>query len=205
MQSEKIKLASAFASIKHQNQTRKNGSPYINHPIRVADKVSSYTEKNETLIISAVLHDTLEDTDTTYEEIIKTFGQEIGNIVLELTNDDEEKQKNGKEKYLSKKLVKMSDDSLTIKLCDRLDNVMDLVNSNDSKFIDKYINETINVLNYLIANRELQDTHMKIITDISLELGLLTKDNEEYLNKTLDLMAKLNIQVKTLEKKLKVW
>jgi guanosine-3',5'-bis(diphosphate) 3'-pyrophosphohydrolase len=79
-----------FSAIKHTKQRRKGimDIPYINHPIEVAN-ILSHTNKNVdiSLLAAAVLHDTLEDTDTSFEELTEVFGSEISNIVLEVTDD----------------------------------------------------------------------------------------------------------------------
>ena len=82
-----IKKAFLFAQEKHKNQRRKNGKPYITHPLNVLDKIIKYKKSHniDTLIISALLHDTLEDTNTTYYELVNNFGQEVASLVLELT------------------------------------------------------------------------------------------------------------------------
>ena len=75
----------------------------------------------EDYITVSYLHDTLEDTNTTFEELISIFGLKIAYLVKELTNDPDIKENLGKTKYLSIKMKNMDDKALTIKLCDRLD------------------------------------------------------------------------------------
>lgn len=79
-----------FCALKHTNQRRKDhaSTPYINHPIGVAYILTS--EGNVTdpdVIMAALLHDTVEDTNTTLDEIGETFGAKIKNIVREVTDD----------------------------------------------------------------------------------------------------------------------
>ena len=159
-----------FAAEKHNNQERKGSKPqpYIFHPINVSHLISKYMkddDEKEVYKISAILHDTLEDTDATYEEEKRLFGKDISDIVLSVTNDKEEIEKNGKEIYLSKKMVEMNDKTLILKLCDRLDNVSGL-KVVDEEFKERYIKETSFIINYLLLNRKLNDTHLKIINDI---------------------------------------
>jgi len=80
----------AFAAHKHRKQRRKgsDASPYINHPIAVANLlVNEGGVHDTTLICAALLHDTIEDTKTTADEIETEFGAEIARIVQELTDD----------------------------------------------------------------------------------------------------------------------
>ena len=168
-----------FAREKHKGQMRKNNTPveYITHPINVANLVKKFANnaKNiDDLVSSAYLHDTLEDTNTTYEELICNFGNLISNLVKELTNNDILKKEMGKTKYLSMKMTNMSEDALIIKLCDRLDNVSSLYDTNKA-FIDKYLRETISILNYIINNRNLNTIHLNIINDINKEVNNVIK------------------------------
>ena len=168
-----------FARKKHKGQMRKNNTPveYITHPINVANLVKKYANNKENiddLVSSAYLHDTLEDTNTTYEELTCNFGNIISNLVKELTNNEVLKKEMGKTKYLSIKMANMSEDALIIKLCDRLDNVSSLYDTNKA-FIDKYLRETISILNYIINNRNLNTIHLNIINDINKEVNNVIK------------------------------
>jgi len=82
--------AMAFAAHKHRDQRRKDAeaSPYINHPIAVADVLCNGGGVDDTEILcAAILHDTIEDTETTPEELAAHFGPRIRDIVLEVTDD----------------------------------------------------------------------------------------------------------------------
>ena len=79
-----------FAADKHRAQSRKDadGTPYINHPIALAHLLANYagiTDQN--VIAAAILHDTIEDTETTEEEIERHFGSAVAALVLEVTDD----------------------------------------------------------------------------------------------------------------------
>jgi hypothetical protein len=120
----KVLIAVEFAAAKHNNQFRRdiNKTPYIINPISVAyilwDEAKIY---DEDIIIAALLHNTLEDTDTTKAEIKEKFGKTVACIAEELTNDSNH---NGKIK--SEKVGAMSRQSKLIKLADRIYNVRDL-------------------------------------------------------------------------------
>lgn len=77
-----------FAAVKHQNQRRKDPqqTPYINHPIGVADILANEAGVTDDLIVlqAAILHDTVEDTETTFEEIEGLFGKEVAQVVREV-------------------------------------------------------------------------------------------------------------------------
>lgn len=82
--------AITFAAGKHRDQRRKDAvaSPYINHPIALANVLANEGGiDDERVLIAAILHDTIEDTETTQQELVRHFGQEITDIVLEVTDD----------------------------------------------------------------------------------------------------------------------
>lgn len=84
-----LKVA-AFAADKHRNQRRKDAeaSPYINHPLAVANVLASDGLVTDlTVLAAALLHDTVEDTDTTISEIAAEFGDEVAAIVAEVSDD----------------------------------------------------------------------------------------------------------------------
>ena len=82
-----LEKATVFAMMKHEGQTRKGSLvPYIVHPIEVASVVQTMT-KDENVIAAALLHDTLEDTETTYEELVYNFGEVIADLVRHETEN----------------------------------------------------------------------------------------------------------------------
>ena len=118
--------ATLFAAEKHSQQRRKNSAqtPYINHPIEVADHLSRVGGvANEAILISALLHDTIEDTDTTAEEIATEFGDDIATLVMECTDDKSlEKQErkrlqivNAPHKSSAAKQIKIADISCNLR------------------------------------------------------------------------------------------
>src|ERR1051325_3561723 len=79
-----------FAADKHRDQRRKDeeASPYINHPIEVAELLARIARVTDVVVPqSAILHDTVEDTHTTPDELEEQFGAEVRRVVLEVTDD----------------------------------------------------------------------------------------------------------------------
>jgi len=79
-----------FAAERHRNQRRKDadGSPYINHPIAVASVLATEaTVTDEATLLAALLHDTVEDTGTTLQELQQLFGTEVAALVGEMSDD----------------------------------------------------------------------------------------------------------------------
>ena len=89
-ETRKVFQALAFAAHKHRDQRRKDegASPYINHPIALANiLVNEGGITDPVVLCAAILHDTIEDTETTYEELVGAFGREIADVVAEVTDD----------------------------------------------------------------------------------------------------------------------
>lgn len=162
-----------FAYNKHKNQTRDDGTPYINHPIRVAKLIAKYKKsKNKKILVSAaLLHDTLEDTYTSTKELYDLFGKDsqVPSLVVELTNAKFVPKLIGKANYLAEKMEHMTSYALAIKLCDILDNTTDLSGCTEEK--KNYVRQNArNIIEYLKLHRELTSTHVKIITVIDYNL-----------------------------------
>ena len=167
-----LAFALDYATRMHKGQYRRGGDEYITHPIRVANYVFQFKKSSniETLLISAYLHDTIEDTEATFYDIAQTFGPQVASIVSELTTDIDMKNEIGKTKYLSIKMKNMSSWALVVKLCDRLDNISDLETSPE-EFKKRYSKETFEIIEYLLNNRKLSKTHMNIIKCIMDKLS----------------------------------
>ena len=165
-----------FATTAHSGQTRSGGDPYITHPVSVADSVKKYkrSQKLDALIQAALLHDTIEDTNTTYEDLETLFGGLVASLVKELTSDSEQIQKMGKANYLAHKMANMSSYALVIKLADRLDNVKDIATAKTPAWREKYKNETLHILDHIESNRKLSKTHRIFINLIRKKLSELT-------------------------------
>ncbi|KAK7576610.1 hypothetical protein V9T40_012896 [Parthenolecanium corni] len=117
-----------FAAIKHKNQRRKDleATPYINHPIGVANILTEEGGIYDLDVIkAAVLHDTVEDTDTTFEEIEENFGPKVRSIVAEVT-DDKNLSKMERKKQQIEHAKRSSFEAKLVKLGDKLYNLRDL-------------------------------------------------------------------------------
>lgn len=138
-----------FAKKKHDSTyaVRKSTlNPYFEHPQMVADVVTAYGGTEEE-IAASLLHDTLEDTDATFEEIEAVYGRNIADLVEELTNDPIEKKALGKEEYINRKLLNLSEPALFIKLADMYANTLDHPKEGQAERI-------ANNIDYLIKNRD---------------------------------------------------
>lgn len=155
----------------HINQTRKDGSPYIMHPVEVAKILREVKQSHRIseLIAAAYLHDTVEDAPMKLETIKERFGDLVANLVGELTSDPKQIRKLGKTQYLINKMLTMSNWGLVIKLADRVHNTADLTNA-PLEFRIKYRKETKNILKALKENRKLSITQQKLVKRIERNL-----------------------------------
>ena len=176
MKTLKVVQAIQFASEKHKGQIRRgSGLPYVTHPIIVMELVQHYkgTSKNiENLKCVALLHDVLEDTECTYFELEREFGALVASLVQELTSDEEQIKILGKNKYLMQKMLRMSQYAFTLKLLDRLSNIMD----GPTK---KYLKDTLEMIDYLKKNKaDLTETHKNILRDLKKECKKSLEEKE---------------------------
>lgn len=123
-----ILKALAFAAHKHRDQRRKNceASPYINHPIMLANiLVNEGNVYDSAVICAALLHDTLEDTESTFGELTEQFGKTIAHIVLEVTLDMTQPMKVRKQEEIDR-MEKVSPQARLVKLADKICNLRDV-------------------------------------------------------------------------------
>ena len=119
-----------FSAEKHKKQLRKGEerTPYINHPIQVAKTLWEAGETSFTLLVGALLHDTIEDTQTTPEEIETLFGKDVLDLVLEVTDDKNLPYQERKRLQIVNAPHKSVEGKL-LKLADKICNINDLVQS----------------------------------------------------------------------------
>jgi len=126
-----ILKALRFSAEKHNDQRRKDAkaSPYINHPIQVAEVLWSIGEvRDVNLLVASLLHDTIEDTDATPDEIRATFGEEVVSLVLEVT-DDKNLPKAVRKELQVKNAPRKTHKAKMLKLADKISNVGDILTS----------------------------------------------------------------------------
>ena len=162
-----------YANKKHAAQKRKDGSPYIIHPLSVAQIVTEMGLDMDA-ILGALLHDTIEDTDTSHEDIEKLFGPTVAELVegvTKLTRADFSSREQAQMENLRKMFMAMSKDIrvVLIKIADRLHNIRTMQYQSPEKQISK-CQETMDIYAPL-AHRlgmqkvkwELEDTSLKYL------------------------------------------
>jgi len=123
--------ALAFAAHKHRDQRRRDAhaSPYINHPIELARVLSVEGGVTDVLtLVAALLHDTIEDTQTTYDELLARFGQTVADVVAEVT-DDTALPKAERKRLQVEHAAQISRRAKLVKLADKIANLRDVANS----------------------------------------------------------------------------
>ncbi|HEY4058644.1 MAG TPA: HD domain-containing protein [Kofleriaceae bacterium] len=130
MDSGRLLRALDLAAAKHRDQRRKDEakSPYINHPISVATALWAAGVRDESALMAAVLHDTIEDTTTTRDELAAAFGEEVASVVMEVT-DDKTLPKARRKELQVEHGPHLSRAAKLVKLGDKLCNVRDVIDS----------------------------------------------------------------------------
>ncbi|MEJ8590469.1 bifunctional (p)ppGpp synthetase/guanosine-3',5'-bis(diphosphate) 3'-pyrophosphohydrolase [Riemerella anatipestifer] len=195
-QNKLIRKAFDIALDAHKDQRRKTGEPYIYHPIAVAKIVAEEIGLGATSIACALLHDVIEDSDYTYEDIKKIFGEKIASIVNGLTKISVMNNQNisiQSENY-RKLLLTLSEDFrvILVKIADRLHNMRTLDSMRPDKQ-KKIASETVYIyaplahrLGLYNIKSELEDLSLKynnpeVYTEITSKLDLAKEQREGYL------------------------
>lgn len=124
--------AASFAALKHRNQRRKDeaASPYINHPLAVTAILAGEGGVTDTATLcAALLHDTLEDTKTSYDELVAGFGKEIADIVVEVTDDKSITDKSRRKQMQVEHAAHISPKAQRVKLGDKIANLRDVAHA----------------------------------------------------------------------------
>ena len=135
----KLLQAASFAAKKHRGQQRKGAveEPYINHPLEVANLLANVGKVEDyDILIAALLHDTIEDTETTKEEIAELFGKRVSAMVLEVTDDKSLPKAERKQKQIEH-APHLSIGAKQIKLADKSSNIRDVIENPPDFWSDK--------------------------------------------------------------------
>lgn len=144
-----VEQAIEFARKMHDGQTRASGEPYYTHPVEVAGILADM-RMDPTTIITAILHDTLEDTAATYEELEKKFGADVASLVngvSKLTKIESQTVEGKQAENFRKLVLAMSEDIrvLLVKLADRLHNMRTLGNFSNVDKKRRIARETLDI------------------------------------------------------------
>lgn len=125
---KQLSKAIVFAAQSHSGQYRKDGkTPYINHPLEVMNLVvMNVDHPHSDVLIAAVLHDVVEDTNVTSAEIKQMFGAHVAKLVDELT-DDKTLSKEERKRIQLHEVHTLSEEGKLLRLCDKICNVYDIL------------------------------------------------------------------------------
>lgn len=135
--------ATHFAAEKHRGQRRKDAdrTPYINHPIMVVNLLANVGRIVDIETLQAgMLHDTIEDTETTADELEEHFGFEVRSLVLEVT-DDKRLEKPERKRLQIEHAPHMTPKAKCIKIADKIANLTDLLNAPPAKWPEERIRQ----------------------------------------------------------------
>ena len=163
--------ATQFAALKHCDQRRKDGkTPYIIHPISVAMILGEIGSIEDLEILSAaLLHDTLEDTDTSAHELDKIFGSRVRIIVEELTDNDMLTFSQRKQMQIDNAPY-LSKDATLVRIADKISNVSDVIENPppewNQKRCNKYVDWAEAVMNNCQkVNQDLENHFFELLTE----------------------------------------
>lgn len=124
----RVLSAASFAAERHRDQRRKgkDASPYINHPLALASLLAGSGERDPTVLMAALLHDTVEDTATSFEDLERAFGTEVTDIVREVT-DDKTLPRAERKRLQIEHAAHLSRPAKLVKLADKICNLHDMV------------------------------------------------------------------------------
>jgi len=194
LNSDSLNKAYNFALDAHQDQKREEGVPYIIHPVAVANILTDLKLDSAT-ITTGLLHDTIEDTNVTYETVKKEFGEEVANLVdgvTKLSALEDKVSENSKAENFRKLILATSKDIrvLLVKLADRLHNMRTIQFVKDKEKVIRKAKETMEIYAPLAdrmgMNRirdELEDLSFSVLNkparDLILDRLQFIKSNKE--------------------------
>jgi (p)ppGpp synthase/HD superfamily hydrolase len=162
---EEVEKGICYAKYYHADQMRESGEPYYSHPLEVAYMVLDHLPRTD-IIITAILHDTLEDTSLTREKIAEVFGEKIAEKVYDLTRIKTDGVKISSAQMVEELWLAKKYDVLLIKLFDRIHN-MQTINSKSPDKIKKIMAETIETFLILSIEHGMSDVY-QILRSICL-------------------------------------
>ncbi len=202
-----IENAAQFAKTMHEGQTRASGEPYYTHPLEVAG-ILAEMKMDPATIITAILHDTLEDTPATYKELTTKFGKEVADLVngvSKLTKIESQTVEGKQAENFRKLVLAMSEDIrvLLVKLADRLHNMRTLGGFDRPDKQRRIARETIDIYAPLAerigmhkVKEELEDLSFSYLNpeareSIAARQNFLRKEGNDVVKKIIDTLQKM--------------
>jgi GTP pyrophosphokinase len=202
---DRLNSAYVYAATKHFGQLRQSGEPYMAHPLWVAYILASMNMDQDT-VIAGMLHDTLEDTDATREEVENLFGKDVAFLVDSLTKISKIEFKSKEEKQAEnfrKMLISILEDMrvIIIKLADRLHNMRTIAHLRRDKQ-ERIAKETLEIyapfahrlgiawIKWELEDLSFQVLHPDVYDDLRQKVGLNRSERENYLDRVRGVVEK---------------
>lgn len=175
-----ILRATQFAALKHRDQRRKDhaASPYIIHPVTVANELTQAGVTDPEIIAAALLHDTLEDTETTPDELIEIFGEKVCSMVMELT-DDKDLDKQVRKQLQIEHAPSLSEGAALVKICDKIANVTDVTHSPPSDWSTERRTQYLDWAGSVVSGCKINNELLKQRFASALEKGYKVVTNDQ--------------------------
>lgn len=178
---QKILRATKFSADQHRYQKRKgtDATPYINHPIEVAETLARVGGVNDVdILVAAILHDTVEDTGVSAEQIEEMFGARVRGFVMEVT-DDKSLPKQERKRKQEEHAPHLSPEAKQIKLSDKSSNIKEIMNNPPADWSHERKLEYLDWGERVVAglrgvNKEMEDYFDEILRQARAKL---TKEN----------------------------
>jgi len=167
----RIAAAVLYAIEKHANQRRRDGTPYIAHPLRVAECVRRVGGIDDPdVIIAALLHDAIEDTDCEWDDLDRRFGRRVADLVATLSGDMRLPKPQRRAEVIERARTAPRE-AQTIRLADRLDNLLDMKGFSEARKRE-YLEGSEKTLSACRgANAELEAAMVRALARVAAELG----------------------------------
>jgi guanosine-3',5'-bis(diphosphate) 3'-pyrophosphohydrolase len=156
--------AASFAARAHRHQTRKDKvTPYFAHPVRVAMTIAHvFGFDDEKILAAALLHDTIEDTTTDYDDLLERFGRDVADFVVAMTKDMRLEEAKREKAYFAQ-LAAGPWQSRLIKLADTYDNIANALESGDAALLRKQKAKVKHALEVTKNDRQLSNARTHLI------------------------------------------
>jgi (p)ppGpp synthase/HD superfamily hydrolase len=174
----RLLAAAVFSAERHRDQRRKGGrdTPYINHPLEVAERIVRIGGVEDTdVLVAAILHDTIEDTDTTAEEIEDQFGKTVCSLVLEVT-DDRNLTSSERKRLEIEHAPRLTPEAKLIKLADKTCNVADIATNPPPNWSRQRVRDYLVFAEQIAEgcrgnNPALDQEFQRVIADVRTRIG----------------------------------
>ena len=169
-----------FASKYHKSQLY-GSKPYMYHLKKVSDVALDFNYTDESILMSCLLHDIIEDTEITYEDVKENFGEEVAEIVYCVTDELGRNRKERKSKTYKK--IRNNPKSIVVKLCDRISNITESMGNDNYnlKLMKMYLDEHNEFVNGI--STDINDDSLDLTTKVWIKYYTVIEDLQKEFKK----------------------